>query len=150
MGIGPGALLAAPVVLCRLRERPDSNAMAVRVLGNLGAAVPEGLAIILRALESPDFNTRWQAVEALRSYRPLDQVPLPPLIRALSNEQFGNRYGVAQLLGLLGTRAVAAIPDLQRLVDAPERTLRRFAQSALNRIERAVASDARRPSPRKD
>jgi HEAT repeat protein len=134
--LGTVALPAAEAVIKRLRAGKQDAPFAVAVLGNLGAAVPGGLPLILKALDATDFGTRWQAWYALKIYRPRSDIPLRPLIEKLSDTDDWVRKKAAELLGLIGPPAARAVPALRKALGHSSKPVQKAAQSALQRIER--------------
>jgi len=139
LGLGTVGLPAAEWVLASARAGKEDGAWALRVLGRWGSAVPEGLPLILAALESTDRRTWWSVWQALREYRPQDAIPVGPLMEKLGAADWGDRVNAAELLGRLGSLAVPALPALRKAASDPERRVQREAQSALRKIERAAA-----------
>ncbi|HYX70831.1 MAG TPA: HEAT repeat domain-containing protein [Terriglobales bacterium] len=128
--LGPMGPAAAPLLpqMSALLYDPDSSVRvaAVDTLDKMGS-----LEDLAKALSSSDKNVRLAALGDLQHY---GLQALPVLTAALENEDAAEVGQAADMLGNLGSPAVAAVPALRRVLGRPEPWLRRRVVVDLERI----------------
>jgi HEAT repeat protein len=135
--IGPAAEAAIPAIV-PLLGNTDVDYVAVDALVNIGErAVPATIG----ALESPDANTRSNAIQVLRQIGPGAAAAVPVLTEllndhtelspGLSGDVATIRIQAIQALGAIGPQARAAIPDLIVLFHDSNELVRLTAALAL-------------------
>jgi uncharacterized protein (TIGR02996 family) len=108
--------LAAVEAMAKLRTRTAASSLC-KVLADESAEVRRAAAHQLQWIASPSMT---YAVEPLR--------------KALADEQLGVRSSAVMALGRIGPKAAAAVPDLIRLLNGADTTLRRIVIDALGQV----------------
>jgi HEAT repeat protein len=121
---GPGGVLI-------LREGLRHEKAEVREAANRAAMAL--IPILIASLKDPQFEPRWQAMNALGS---LGQVTVPALMQALKDRDAPVREGAAAALRTIGSQAKSAVPALIELLRDSDANVRRTAAEALGSIDR--------------
>ena len=112
--LGP---IAAPAIpsLTRLIDDPQVGSCAVAALAEIG---PQTFPLLTNALCSVHQATRLAAVGHLRLARPRERA-VPPLLLALSSQEFHMRKVAAESLGALGVHSPEVVSALTTCLDDP-------------------------------
>ncbi|MCF7762322.1 MAG: HEAT repeat domain-containing protein [Verrucomicrobia bacterium] len=123
-----------PVLTNRLADSDTAvRHLALDSLGDLGRRAQPAEPHLFGLLNSPEDRT--QALGVLRSIRTSD---VELLTGALTNEDWLVRQFAADRLSQLGARSTSAIPELQKLRDDKEDSVRRAARAAVQNIQEAA------------
>jgi hypothetical protein len=124
--LGP---IAAPTIpsLARLLDDPDVGPWAVAALAEIG---PQTFPLLTNAMCSIHRHTRHAAVGHLRLARPRERA-VPPLLMALSSQEFDMRKVAAESLGALGVYSPEVVSSLITCLDDPIVLVRESAARSL-------------------
>jgi HEAT repeat protein len=138
---------AIPALVHALRD-PDAQMRrnAALVLINLGGGYSEearppldirgALPALIEATRDPDSDVRAWAAHAIAEMGPAGAPALPALMSLLRDPAEGPRNNSCMALGRIGPAAAVALPALRDALKDPSHDVRRFAQNAINRIEK--------------
>ena len=126
-GLEPAHL---PIIIDMLgREVEGSIRVALYALNNLGPSAGDALPVLIELL--PDYP---EAVYTVREIEPAPVDAIPALVGLLGNERWDIRTTAMDLLGGCGSKAWAAVPELEHALADPEFRVRMGALGALGRI----------------
>jgi HEAT repeat protein len=133
--IGPRAKAALPVLNPLLQDgdklvRAAAAAALFRIDRRKAQAT---IPIFIQELRETDTRSRWHALTHLRKMMPeaKEAVPVPLLIDALDDLDFGVRGMAATVLGDIGPKAQAAVPALSKALQSNDVWVRGSAALAL-------------------
>jgi HEAT repeat protein len=145
-------------------SEPPPAATAAWALGEIGPAAKSALPALEVALVNPNHNVRCRAARAIwqitgegeRLVPALIEIvnlgyynsaglagdtlvrigseAVPKLCEALKSKEWDARYHAAEVLGLMGPRAAAAVPALQAALQDERELVRSIAASALRKV----------------
>jgi HEAT repeat protein len=98
--------------------------------------IRQALPALIKATTDLDSGVRSWAAQALAEIGPDAKKAIPALIRLLSDSEEGPRIGSCIALRCIGPAAKAAIPALSNALNDPSKDVRRFAQDAIEKIQR--------------
>jgi HEAT repeat protein len=98
--------------------------------------IREALPELIRATEDSDSGVRAWAAHAIAAIGTDAAPAIPALLRLLRDPEEGPRNTSCIALGRIGAPATAALPALRQALNDPSSTVRRFAQTAINQIEK--------------
>ena len=136
--IGPKAKAALPVLTPLLNDGDKSvRAAAAAALFRIDRRKAQAtVAVFIEELRETDTRSRWHALNYLRKMREeaKEAVPVPLLIDALADPDFGVRGMAAEMLGEIGLKAEPAVPALRKALQSNDVWIRGSAALALVRI----------------
>lgn len=118
----------------------DARQVAVRALAFIGAEAAPAVLELTKLLQDPDGEVRSAALTALTQMGPNKRQAIPDVIKTLQDDKRRDLWeGAAAVLGSLGSEAVVAVPELNRVLNDPEAGARAREQAAvaLCRIQNA-------------
>ncbi len=125
--------------LIRELSNPDPaiRLWASKVLGRLGASARPALPALQNATQDSDDDVRRVAANSAKAIQatPTPSEGLARWVRDLQSPDEIVRLRAAKELGKLGSAAVDAIPDLQRLLQDPDEDVRRVVASSIRAIQ---------------
>ncbi|HZT79995.1 MAG TPA: HEAT repeat domain-containing protein [Gemmataceae bacterium] len=136
--MGPDAEEAVPDLLVRLKEdrRASVRSMAASALAEVAAAGKarnDAAAALVAALKDPAVRPT-----AAHSLPQLGQAAVLKLIDGLRDKDADARLRALFVLGLMGTEARAAVPDVRQATADPDARVRALAASTLAQIDPAT------------
>lgn len=140
LDVGSAARLAVEPLLAALDDESDARDWAIEALGMIGET--RALPVLLRILSQPDATSR-DLVSVLRALESLGHAALPalPHLRRLTrHHDLG--WQAARVLGVIGSDAAAALPELIALLRRPTSLNVTNAALALGRLGAAAQQAA--------
>ncbi|HEY3963679.1 MAG TPA: HEAT repeat domain-containing protein [Planctomycetaceae bacterium] len=140
--IGPESVGALPAIGKALGDPVDSvRSSASHAVGMLGPAAKLAIPLLVQNLQREDpflqFASAWALVRVEPQRERLAEECLAPLRRGLVSSNPQMRSDAAQTLGLLGSAAAKAMPDLEALAADGDENIRKSAQDAIQKIGHA-------------
>jgi HEAT repeat protein len=144
--LGVDATPAVPVLIKALQDRDEQVRLyATLALGNIGVEAKAAETALILALQDRSSYVRIYALAALRGIGVDAKVVVPALVKALSDLDPQLQASAANALGAMGVDTAVAIPDLieltasavpelTKLVNAPEKYVEFAAIRALGNI----------------
>lgn len=137
--IGPAATESTHLLLDLIgEEAKDADLNAIRVLGAIGPGAKEAVPALIETIEqNRDKNhyrskmKAWHAAVALCKIGVSDESTVSLLVESLADPSEES----SQALGLLGPKAIEALPRLRRLLSSEESRTRIEAALAVSRID---------------
>jgi HEAT repeat protein len=122
--IGPGARAAIPHLTATLRRDPvEVNwVFAVALIRIEPAAAEPAIPLLLRALESADERTRWDARWFFGALGPTTEKAVPNLLALLAHSDDKVRWDATRVLATLGKRLQPHVPRFIELAGSERRT----------------------------
>lgn len=141
--IGPGARTAIPHLSATLRRHPvEGNwVFAVALIRIEPAAAEPAIPLLIRALESADERTRWDARWCFTELGSTAEKTVPNLLALLTHPDDRVRWDATRVLGTLGKRLQHYVPRFIELA-ASERRSDRLRAYYLLRSAGTVATGA--------
>ena len=121
---------------------PDTRAMAVETLADMGPDAREAVPFLTTALQDESVDVRRHAADALGTSGQSTSAGIGPLAQALSDEDERVRRNAALSLARIGRNAEEATPALKAALKDDDRYVRGKAAEALRRIGTAEAQEA--------
>ena len=143
--MGADAEEAIPAIIKGLAD-PDFTVRyaATHAAGRLGALAKEALPVLAVNVRNQDpllkFFSAWALVRIDSKQANLSQICTEPLRWGLKSNDNRIRNEAAQGLGLLGTGAASAVPDLEAISKDDDDAVQKSASEALQRIHRPKGS----------
>jgi len=136
--VGPQAAAAIPALTKVLQNDEDTTARsnAAEALGKIGA--PEGIPVLIAALESEDDSVRFSVIDALEKLGHKAKAAVPALVRTVTNDK-ANGWVAASALGAIDAEGVST-PVLVEALGSRDAQLRRFAAFGLRGIGRKAGA----------
>jgi HEAT repeat protein len=133
----PVARASAEFALLEMTHDKDTacREQAIRTLSVLGMPNRKMIESYIGALNDPSKEVRLAAVQALSNARWQAATVVPALMRSLADEFPAVREWAARVLGYFGPSSKAALPDLSRLAEDKEESVRLAAKVALDKIK---------------
>jgi HEAT repeat protein len=97
--------------------------------------VLSSLPALITALDDTDSSVRAWSAQAIGGTAPAGLDAIPALIRLLNNPDVGSRTNACIALAAFGPAATEALPALQHALSDSNEAVRRFARSAIERIQ---------------
>jgi HEAT repeat protein len=113
---------------------------------SVGPVGKDALPALRKAGEDSNWNNRVFAFSAIASIGP-EPEDIPMLIRALGDKQRNVRIQAARGLGNLEAQSKEAIGALRNALRDEDESVRKFAASALTKIDLKAAADNGNPNP---
>ncbi len=140
--IGPEAKAGVPALILALDDLDESVRLnAIIALGRIGPAAKPALPRLRELLRSPKPEIRLNSASTLTRLDLAEAKLAVPIFAALLKDQDDSMIEVAlRQLSDLGTLAAAAIPQVEPLLEHEDKSLRRLAEEALNRMDKRGGS----------
>lgn len=123
------ALFMVPMAGHGAEKAPKSAVPATAA--NISPAVQENISSLIKELESKDYNTRSDAVNALAK---IGAPAVPAIIESLANTNSNVRKGAVDALGNIGNARPEVVPALVRALTDRDSYVRKGAAEALGKI----------------
>ena len=154
--IGPAAKAAVPALATVINNNdgesrgagPDSACVAAaRAIWKIDNQTNIAAQVFKATLNSSDAHTRGWAAIYLTEIQPDDPSLIPILIELLQGKDLGLQMSAASVIGKYHTDALAAVPELLKIIDAPRPNpeLRRRALASLKMIDPIAAAKYEHP-----
>ncbi len=142
--IGPGAKDAVPALIKTIQQGKNSNSYAiVYALGKIGPDAADAEPVLSDLLKSSDRHLALSSAWALAHIRPASAEvaakTMPVLTAGLTDPLPLARRGAAEALGSLGPAAKGAVPDLLKVLNDEDKSVRAAAAKAVELIRGGAA-----------
>ncbi len=129
---------AVPKLIEILKTETDSSIRysALSTLQNIDRTDPQILSIYLELLDDPTMGRN--TISYLSNFGPAAAPAVPKLIALLKNGDIHTKHQVANALSNIGPAAKEALPALSEALKENDRTLVRYAEQAINRINQTT------------
>lgn len=118
--IGPAARDAAPALARQIRSpNVETRTAALRAVISIAPVTKRESAEVIRSLSNPDSQVRLLAAARLGSLAADGSPAVAPLLIAAGDADPDVRFAAIVSLGRLGTVAIAAAPELERISEDP-------------------------------
>jgi HEAT repeats len=91
---------------------------------------------LIQSTKDPDSHVRAWAAHAIAEMGPAGEPAIPALLILLRDSEEGPRNNSCLALGRIGPAAAGALPSLRDALNDPSGDTRRFAEKAIDRIEK--------------
>jgi hypothetical protein len=140
--IGPDAKAGVPALIIALSDQDESVCLnAIIALGRIGPAARLSIPALRELLQDPKPEVRLNSATTLTRLDLAEAKHSVPVLAALLRHEDQSMIEVAlRQLSDLGPHAAAAVPQVETLLDHPDTTLRRLAEEALSRMDKAATN----------
>lgn len=137
--IGPGAAGAMPAVLAALNDAvPPMRYRGCYAAGKIGAAAKDAVPVLTKNLQSRDeflaILSAWALAHVAPAQESIAEKIVPLLSRGLKLPNPEARREALAALAALGSRAKAALPDIDKLAGDQDEGVRKAADAAKKKI----------------
>ena len=131
--MGEKAASAVPGLasLCHEEEDQDVRIVALDALGKIGPPAVAALPAVTRCLTRGDAEVRLAAIDALEGIGQGSEPALATLVELFQYEDYRVRAAAAKLVGRFESKARRYVPQLRKLVDDRDATVRGAASAAI-------------------